>query len=152
VANQETQPTMLSKIAFQMAMLTLAGLPYRYGGSNPMTGYDCSGLAQEALSFVGIKPPGDLNAQGLYDWFSKPGNGQVGVKDVGALAFYKNAQGQVIHVAPFYDGDVILEARGGDSSTTNEEAAIEKNAFSSFRNYKHRKDFFAIIKPAGLPW
>jgi cell wall-associated NlpC family hydrolase len=35
----------------------LVGAPYRYGGSNPSTGFDCSGLIQYSFSQAGLTIP-----------------------------------------------------------------------------------------------
>ena len=37
--------------------LDLVGRPYRYGGSNPATGFDCSGLVQYSYARAGRKLP-----------------------------------------------------------------------------------------------
>lgn len=40
--------------------LALIGVPYRYGGSDPETGLDCSGLVRHVVAKVaGLKLPGD---------------------------------------------------------------------------------------------
>lgn len=35
----------------------MVGRPYRYGGSSPSTGFDCSGLIYFSFRQVGIRPP-----------------------------------------------------------------------------------------------
>jgi cell wall-associated NlpC family hydrolase len=43
--------------------LALLGVPYRYGGSNPDTGLDCSGLVRHVVAkAAGLKLPGDAKA------------------------------------------------------------------------------------------
>lgn len=43
--------------------LALIGVPYRYGGSSPETGLDCSGLVRHvAAKAAGLKLPGDARA------------------------------------------------------------------------------------------
>ncbi|MGE5526307.1 MAG: C40 family peptidase [Rhodospirillaceae bacterium] len=43
--------------------LALIGVPYRYGGSNPETGLDCSGLVRHVVAkAAGLKLPGDTKA------------------------------------------------------------------------------------------
>jgi cell wall-associated NlpC family hydrolase len=43
--------------------LALIGVPYRYGGSNPETGFDCSGLVRHVVAkAAGLKLPGDAKA------------------------------------------------------------------------------------------
>src|SRR3972149_4205227 len=46
------------------------GLPYLWGGDDPMSGFDCSGLIVEILQAVGILPHGsDFTADALYEKF-----------------------------------------------------------------------------------
>ncbi|HWI13451.1 MAG TPA: C40 family peptidase [Burkholderiales bacterium] len=43
--------------------LALIGVPYRYGGSSPDTGLDCSGLVRHVVAkAAGLKLPGDARA------------------------------------------------------------------------------------------
>jgi cell wall-associated NlpC family hydrolase len=42
---------------------SLAGPPYRYGGTSPSTGFDCSGFTQYVFSQVGISLPRTAEAQ-----------------------------------------------------------------------------------------
>jgi cell wall-associated NlpC family hydrolase len=55
-------------LLIQYAM-SFIGVPYRWGGSNPITGFDCSGLVQEILKSVYMDPPGDQTAEALYQYF-----------------------------------------------------------------------------------
>jgi murein DD-endopeptidase len=43
----------------------LVGKPYRYGGSDPATGFDCSGLVQYSYAQAGGKLPRSTNDQRL---------------------------------------------------------------------------------------
>jgi cell wall-associated NlpC family hydrolase len=127
----------------------LIGIPYKWGGSNPVTGFDCSGLVQEILSSAGIDPSGDQSAQALYDYFEK--NGSFGTWGAGALAFFGKDAKNISHVAFCIDTYRMIEAGGGDHLvlTTNDAAA--KNAFVRVRLIKSRKDFVAVIKPSYAP-
>jgi Cell wall-associated hydrolases (invasion-associated proteins) len=75
----------------------MLGLPYIWGGSNPLTGMDCSGYVQEILAAGGVDPKGDQTAQGLFDFFST--NGLIGAKGAGSLAFYGKSPKAITHVA-----------------------------------------------------
>lgn len=125
--------------------LTFVGIPYRWGGSNPMTGFDCSGLIQELLSSVGIDPIGDQSAQALFEYFRE--NGRYNEMVCGTLIFYGKDLRNISHVAMMIDHNRIIEAGGGDSRTTTLEAAIVQNAFVRVRHIRHRKDIIAIIRP-----
>lgn len=131
----------------QSYMMSFVGLPYRWGGDDPIRGYDCSGLTQEFLASVNMDPPGDQTAQGLYAFFAKPENNMGDIKGCGALCFYGKSVSEITHVAMMYDSVSIVEAGGGGSKTTSEEAAAEQNAFVRVRRFDHRKDLVAIKMP-----
>lgn len=123
--------------------LQFVGVPYMWGGSNPITGYDCSGLVQELLASCGIDPPGDQTAQGLYDHFSIVGTREKGC---GALAFYGKEKA-IVHVGMMLDDYRIIEAGGGGSKTTSLQAAETQNAYVRIRHLHARLDLFAVIMP-----
>lgn len=139
----------VSKLFWQISALSLVGVPYKYGGSSPMEGLDCSGLAQETMKMAGLLIPQDMTAHQLYLYNYT--NGQVGVLDSGSLVFFGKPE-KISHVGVIIDGEMMIEARGGTSNTTDLRAAIRDQAFVTTRYYKHRGDFVAVIKPAGLPW
>lgn len=121
------------------------GLPYIWGGDDPINGFDCSGLAQEILAAFGIKPAGDNNAQSLYNYFVK--NSQPDIFDCGAIAFYGKDLQSISHVAVMIDGLTIIEAGHGGPSTLTREDAIKQNAYVRLRTVKYRGDFLAVLMP-----
>lgn len=139
----------LAKLMFYAYLLTFVGLPYRWAGDDPMEGFDCSGAAQEWLSYFGIDPDGDQTAN---DLFVKFYNDQAeSIKDIGSLAFY-GRESKITHIAMFIDNERVIEFGGGNSKTIDLDMAIKQNAFGRIRKYDHRSDLVAIIKPRGLPW
>ena len=131
------------QIAIQYAF-SLLGLPYRWGGDDPMGGFDCSGLVQEILASVGLDPAGDQSAQMLYDYF-KPISQSV--MSPGALAFYGKDVKSITHVAYIVGGRSVIEAGGGGSATTSLDSAIKQNAYTRVRPIDHRKDRVAVLMP-----
>jgi cell wall-associated NlpC family hydrolase len=126
--------------------LSFVGRPYKWGGSNPMEGMDCSGFVQELLASVGAQPPTDMTAQALHNHFMKQG-ARIGIHACGSLAFYGKDINSIIHVGMLLDEYLIVEAGGGGSKTTTLDAAIAQNAFVRVRPIKYRKDFLTVIKP-----
>lgn len=125
--------------------LSFLGKPYLYGGDDPIFGLDCSGFVSELLRASGvIKWNERLNAQQLYNLFhfqkfsSKP--------EFGALAFYGRSATAVSHVAFCLDSVTMIEAGGGDSTTTNMDLASRKNAFVRMRPIEFRRDFLCTAK------
>jgi cell wall-associated NlpC family hydrolase len=83
------------------------GVPYRWGGSSPQTGFDCSGLTQWAYAKAGIQIPRTSEQQILAS------NGHpVDRKHLipGDLVFFRDSGGDVHHVGISLGGDKFLAA------------------------------------------
>lgn len=130
--------------------LSLLGLPYRWGGDDPIGGFDCSGLVIEILQSCGVLPRGyDNTAQGLFKKFWE--YGEPGVVEFGSLAFFGRSVEKIIHITYLLDDYRMIEAGGGGSRTTSNDAAERDNAFVRIRPIKWRSDLVAIVKPK-YPW
>jgi cell wall-associated NlpC family hydrolase len=83
------------------------GTPYRWGGSTPQTGFDCSGLVQWAYAKAGIQIPRTSEQQILAS------NGKaVDRKHLlpGDLVFFRDSTGDVHHVGMSLGGDKFIQA------------------------------------------
>jgi len=83
------------------------GTPYRWGGSSPSTGFDCSGLVQYVYAKVGIHIPRVTDQQILAS------NGTpVDRKHLlpGDLVFFRDSTGYVHHVGISLGGDKFVHA------------------------------------------
>jgi hypothetical protein len=93
------------------------GTPYKWGGSSPNTGFDCSGLVQWAYAKVGIRIPRVTDQQILAS------NGTpVSRKDLlpGDLVFFRDSTGYVHHVGISIGGDRFINApRTGENVRIN---------------------------------
>lgn len=121
------------------------GCPYKWGGENPMGGFDCSGLVQEILRSVGIDPPGDQTAQVLYRHFEP-----IAIRNergAGVLAFYGDSFIRVTHVAFMIDHWRVIEAASGSSNVHTLDDADRANAFVRIRPIDARKDLLVTLKP-----
>lgn len=125
--------------------MSFLGVPYKWGGSTPIDGIDCSGLVQEILASAGLKPPGDNTAQGLYNVFSHTGSFNVFAP--GALSFYGASSLAIVHVGFIIDPYRMIEAGGGGASVQTKDDAINHEAFVKIRLIKHRPDLICTIKP-----
>lgn len=120
------------------------GIPYHWGGENPISGFDCSGFVQEVLAAYGMDPPDDQTAQGLYNHFKKLGYG-MGAAPC-ALVFYGSSIESITHIMICIDDQFCVGATGGGSKTVNLAAADSSNAFVKIRPILYRKDIVAIVK------
>lgn len=125
--------------------MRFVGLPYLWGGDDPIKGYDCSGLVLELLKSVGKTPHTlDVNAQGLFRMFYKQGAITIN-PSCGDLAFYGKDNDNVTHVGMCVDSSRVIEAGGGGSKTTTTEAAAQQNAYIRLRPIRYRKDFLCVL-------
>jgi hypothetical protein len=83
------------------------GTPYQWGGSNPSTGFDCSGLVQWVYAKEGIHLPRTSEEQIL-----APGGRKVDRDHLlaGDLVFFRDASGDVHHVGISLGGHRFIEA------------------------------------------
>ena len=117
------------------------GIPYYWGGDDPLQGFDCSGVAVEGLKGVGILPKfGDWAARNLATMFP-----EVPVPKKGCLVFYGSSI--ITHVGICIDSKFMIEAGGGGRDTTDIETAIQKNAFIRQRPIKSRSDIVKFVDP-----
>jgi cell wall-associated NlpC family hydrolase len=81
------------------------GTPYRWGGSSPSAGFDCSGLVQWAYGKVGIHIPRVTDQQIL-------AGTPVDRKSLlpGDLVFFRDSTGYVHHVGMSLGGDKFVNA------------------------------------------
>lgn len=124
---------------------TQLGKEYQWGGDDPVGGFDCSGIQQEALRTAGRLPAGGpkLNAQAMYDRAKAAGQlVQPGVLlQRGMLVFYTRARadgtayvGHVVMVYATFGAQIFtIGAEGGGSTTLTREQAIAQNAFVKIR-------------------
>lgn len=126
------------------------GIPYIWGGENPMKGFDCSGFVQFVLRSVGMDPVGDQSAQMLYDWGKK--NFYQPTKAAGALAFYGKSPTMIYHVGLMINEFQIIEAAGGDHTCVSKAVAEEKGACVRIRPVEYRKDFVGVMLPKYPDW
>jgi len=126
---------------FQAAQLAVdyaqrfIGTPYRWGGDDPMAGFNCSGLANEVLQAVGYQAHGmDYTADGLWRIFQHL---EVPHPEPGCLVLWlKNDK--AVHVEIAIDGTYAVGASGGGSGTGTIQDAINQNAFIKIRPMSYR--------------
>lgn len=113
----------------------LLNLPYRWGGNNPLEGFDCSGLIIEILQSVGIfEKNKDTTAHGLSLLYP-----ETDILTPGCLVFWdwnKDKRMDHVEMIAFIDdtGSIFtIGATSGDSKTTNLTNAVMQNAYVKIR-------------------
>lgn len=120
------------------------GVPYAWGGDDPMAGFDCSGLIVEVLQAVGLIPDGaDFTAAALYDKFQEQA---VATPYGGCLVFCFSGT-KVYHVELMVDDYHTVGASGGGPNTHNQADAIRQNAFVKMRPLSHLGNNVLSVDP-----
>lgn len=122
------------------------GIAYKWGGDDPILGYDCSGFVCELLKGVGkIGRNDDYNAAALY---AKFGHNVTTVPSEGCLVFYAATDGgAIIHVEYCIDSFHSIGASGGGSKTQTVADASDQNAFIKMRTIRSRPFIFGFVDP-----
>ncbi len=117
------------------------GIPYIWGGDNPLEGFDCSGLACEILRAHGKLDKTDYSAAGLFELFK---DNQTKDYKRGCLAFYGKSLTSINHVAVLISPTTIIEAGGGNSECINVDVAAMRGACVRLRPVNYRKDLLVV--------
>jgi cell wall-associated NlpC family hydrolase len=116
IGNSKLVPPMATKASSNVLSraVNVLGTPYRWGGSSPSKGFDCSGLVKYAFNDSTFDLPRTSNAMAT-------GHGEkVERKDLkpGDLIFFKLKSRRVNHVAIYLGNDRFIHApRRGKSVT-----------------------------------
>lgn len=134
------------KIIYDYAM-SFVGLPYKWGGNDPMEGFDCSGLCIEIMQAVGYYPhKKDTTATGLYRYFRDVKKWDVNIKpSLGALVFYGSSIDLISHVAFGLTDRLVLEAGSGGSRTKTKKDASDQDAYIRIRPFNYRPDLQIVL-------
>lgn len=119
------------------------GLPYIWGGDDPVKGFDCSGFIIELLQSVGVVgSKEDLTADGLMRRFPKA----IGSPIPGALVFW-GSRSRAVHVEMCLNDELSIGARGGGSETVDLDSAANQNAYIKIRPILSRGEPLGFVDP-----
>lgn len=130
--------------------LKLQGCPYIWGGSNPWTGFDCSGFVVWVYQVFGVLPSGDWTAQGLYEHFALGKARGPDDAPPGDLFVYGQDGQHLTHVMLALGGELCVGASGGGHLTTSVEIARRQGAQVKVKPYRYRRDYFGHLHVPGL--
>lgn len=105
-AEESGKPALVSHDDMVLAALSLIGSPYKYGGANPDTGFDCSGLVKYVL--------------GLTSTISLPRS---------SAEMYSDRYGRKITVDELKAGDLLFFRIGGSKRVNHVAVYIGENRF-----------------------
>lgn len=127
------------EIALKVAEMNY-NIPYKWGGDNPMAGFDCSGFCVEIGKSAGILD-GDYTADGLYQLFK---DNKTDHATAGCFIFWGNGS-KMTHVEFCISETHTIGASGGGSKTVTVQDAIDQDACIKIRPI--RKGYAAIVFP-----
>jgi len=126
--------------------MRFVGVPYVYGGNNPLSGMDCSGFVCECLKAIGIVATHrDYSARELFKLLKERSDCKVSSKiEKGCVLFFGKKDSLISHVAIAISDKLMIESGGGDAGTISKEKAEKINAFVRIRPI--RNDLVGIVK------
>lgn len=92
--------------------LSLLGLPYRWGGTDSITGMDCSGLVYRVMQLLGVIVPRDSDDQFERAPFKSEAHWEEA--SPGDLVFF--GERYITHVGFYLGGGEYVSAHGGDET------------------------------------
>ncbi len=103
------------------------GRPYRFGGTDPKRGFDCSGLIQYVYRAVGVELPRDTRSQ--FQYVSKTNN-----PEPGDVIFFKIRGNSISHAGIYLGGTMMIHApsSGKRVEITNFDTPYWKKRFYGF--------------------
>jgi cell wall-associated NlpC family hydrolase len=109
---------------------SLIGTPYRWGGTDPKTGFDCSGFTQYVYKQAGYEIPRTAPSQ--YDFFKN--NGMIfQTPQSGDLFFWKNRDGNIYHTGILkgisQDGKISFIDAPGEGRPVQERSDLINSPF-----------------------
>jgi cell wall-associated NlpC family hydrolase len=103
-AAESSAPSATAQHAIQVAAQYL-GTPYHFGGANPQTGFDCSGLAQYAYGQSGVALP-----RVAADQYTVGQPIDRASLQPGDLIFFHDSTGYIHHEGIYLGGDQFMQA------------------------------------------
>lgn len=126
------------------------GTYYQWGGNVAFNknhyGLDCSHFTYAVYNKFGLMDS-YKTAAGQYNWINKITKEQL---QKGDLVFYTNSKGKVGHVGIYLGDNKVISASGGDSSTTTQAKARQRNAKVKIHELTYRSGPYYYGTPSGL--
>jgi cell wall-associated NlpC family hydrolase len=98
------------------------GTPYRFGGTDPATGLDCSAFVQQIFAAHGMPLPRTSRQQAQVGAAVDPGRGL----QPGDLLFFASNGSRIDHVAVYAGGNTIIHATGSGRGVRYDDLATTR--------------------------
>lgn len=125
--------------------------PYLWGGDDPLSGTDCSGLVVDCFKSIGrYFKKEDYTANGLFLKYAHFEIDAPAYRD-GCLIFFLDKNNKATHVAILINNWQIIHATHGGSTTITFEEAVRRDAYVKVRGLdktiEQRKQKFRVVDP-----
>lgn len=101
------------------------GTPYRFGGTDPATGLDCSAFVQQVFSTHGISLPRTSRQQVQVGYSVDPKRGL----QPGDLLFFASNGSRIDHVALYVGDNTIIHASGSGGTVRYDDLATRRGSW-----------------------
>ena len=134
--------TIVGMLAFQYV-----GVHYVWGGNDPMTGLDCSGLVIRVLKDAGIMPQNtrDMTAQGIYRYLLDEKRSLKSKLAADSIVFYGGSTENITHIGIAINKKWMIHAANGGSTVRCLEDAVKRDARVQMREINYRSDMVACL-------
>ena len=147
---ERTDKTQRNVVGYARNMLFT---PYKWAGNNPLEGFDCSGFLCEVLRAFGIVGQNeDFASRDLFAVLQARDGLLLRIPKttdwpLATVLFFGESERHITHCALSISRWQMIEAAGGDRTTTTPSSAVPRGAMVRIRPIVVRNDLVAGVLP-----